>query len=625
MARESFSDQEVANLLNQLFISIKVDREERPDLDTIYMQACQALTGQGGWPLSVFLTPEKEPFFAGTYFPPEAGYGRMGFKELIRQLADQYQAQPQKISRVARQVKEMMQPRAGNPGAVGEEEVHRGFRQLRQAFDSQYGGFGSAPKFPTPHNLMFLLRYHRWSGNAAALAMVTGTLDAMAAGGIYDHLGYGFCRYSTDRRWLIPHFEKMLYDNALLAIAYTEGWQVTGKQEYMTVAKGILDYCRRVLSGPEGSFLSAEDADSEGEEGQFYAWEREEVIAVLGREMGDIFCQAFNITPAGNFDGLNNPNLVGTDLTQAANFHNTEPNLFKSLLESCRRKLFAHREKRVHPHKDSKVLTAWNALMIAALALAARVFGEKKYIEQAQAVYSFIKNNLYDSGRLQARWRQGEAKFPAYIDDYAFLLWACNELYAATFDLAWLARSRELARQMRTLFWDEEEGGFFFYGRDGEELITRPKESDDGALPSGNSVAARELLRLARLTGESEFQNNAQAIMTAFSSRLKRYPSGHCFMLQALLLNLVPGKEAVVVGNLSNPETQQLLKTVQRTFLPEVNVLAAEKAKEFTQAAPFAADIEPAPETQVFLCQNFACSLPEKDITKVLAKLTQGQ
>ena len=388
---------------------------------------------------------------------------------------------------------------------------------------------------------MFLLRYHRWTKAPAALEMATATLDAMANGGIYDHLGYGFCRYSTDRKWLIPHFEKMLYDNALLAIAYTEGWQVTGRQRYMTVAREILDYCQRVLAGPGGSFLSAEDADSEGVEGKFYAWEAGEIMEILGREQGQLFCEAYNISEKGNFEGKNIPNLIDTDLTQVANYHNIEPELFKSMLEFSRQKLFAVREERVHPHKDDKVLTAWNALMISALALAARTFGEEEYLLRAKAAYAFIEDNLTESGRLLARWRQGEAKYRAYIDDYAYLLWACNELYATTWDLSWLARARELAAHMLALFWDEE-GGFYFYGSDGEELISKPKEIYDGAMPSGNSVAARELMRLARLTGDTELQEVAEKIIRAFAASI-HYPAGHTHLLQALLLALVPGRK----------------------------------------------------------------------------------
>lgn len=623
MARESFADQETADLLNRHFIAVKVDREERPDIDAIYMHACQVLSGQGGWPLSVFLTPEKQVFFAGTYFPPTSKYGRPGFQELLRLLADQYSQQRSRLEDIARRVTASFGAEPKSGGKLTAADVDSCFRQLQQAFDPEYGGFGGAPKFPTPHNIMFLLRYHRWAQQPAALAMATATLDAMANGGIYDHLGYGFCRYATDRQWLIPHFEKMLYDNALLAIAYLEGWQVTGNQRYLTLAREILDYCQRALGGPEGSYLSAEDADSEGEEGKFYAWDRAEVLAALGPETGQLFCAAYNISEQGNFEGKNIPNLIGSDLQQVANYHNTDPGLFKQRLESARSQLFARREKRVHPHRDDKVLTAWNALLVAALAIAARSLAAADYLERAEAAYTFIENNLYRSGRLLARWRQGEAKHLAYIDDYAFLLWAANELHAASENLSWLEKGKKIARQMRELFWDEDAGGFFFTGHDGEKLIHRPKESSDGALPSGNSVAARELIRLARLTGEPEYEKLADAILAAFAGPIKEYPAGHAFMLQALQLASAPSQEAVLVGGLDQAATKEFLKAVRRKFLPELSLLVADGPEAFAKTAPFAAAIEPAKGATVYICRDRACGPPEKDLTRALARLTE--
>ena len=622
MARESFSDLETAALLNQGFVSIKVDREERPDIDTIYMQACQIMTGQGGWPLSVFLTPEKKPFYAGTYFPPEGGYGRPGFKELIGLLSDQYKKEPHKTGKIAEEVVALLRAQPKTYGELGKKEIHTCFRQLQQIFDEKHGGFGNAPKFPTPHNLMFLLRYHRWTNNPHALKMATKTLEAMANGGIYDHVGFGFSRYSTDPKWLHPHFEKMLYDNALLAIAYTEAWQVTGQQRFLTVARETMDYCRRVLGGPQGSFYSAEDADSEGQEGKYYVWERKEVMEVLGDREGSLFCAAYNITDKGNFAGGSIPNLVETDLGQVANHHNVEPNLFRSILESCRSKLLAHREKRIHPHKDDKVLTAWNALMIVALALGARAFADEDYLKQGKAAYAFIEHNLFVHGRLMVRWRQGEVRYKAYIDDYAFLLWACNELHAASLNPDWLAKGRELAWQMKELFWDDKEGGFYFYGLDGEELIVHPKESTDSALPSGNSVAARELVRLSRLTGDPELHAIAVAIFAEFAQEIKRYPAGYGFMLQALLLDLQPSKEAVVVGKLE-PKTRQLLQRIQRSFLPEVTLLAADDPVAFKETAPFAAQISPSSAVKVYLCRDQSCGLVEEDSAKALAGLAQ--
>lgn len=621
MARESFADEEIAALLNERFISIKVDREERPDVDAIYMQACQAMTGTGGWPLTVFLTPDKEPFFAGTYFPPESRYGRPGFREILTRLYDEYKRDPGKIARIGQQVVDVLQPRVSRPGELREADVHYCYRQLQQAYDSRYGGFGAAPKFPVPHNLMFLLRYHRWTGNAHALAMVTETLTAMADGGIYDHLGYGFARYSTDERWLAPHFEKMLYDNALLAIVYTEAWQVTGEPRFMTIAQEILDYVARVLTAPQGGYYSAEDADSEGEEGKFYLWDKAEVMETLGPELGPLFCAAYNISQQGNFQGRNIPNRIGIDWEQLANRHNLPLDQLKIRLEEGRRKLFAARAERVRPHRDDKILTAWNALMIAAQALAARAFGRRDYLDRARTAFAFIQKELRSDGRLLARWRQGEARYKGYLDDHAFLLWACHELYSASLDPAYLKEARELARAMEELFWDEEAGGYFFTGSDGEALIVRTKEVYDGALPSGNGVAARELLRLARLTGEPGYEERANQVLAAFAYQVRDYPAGHTQLMQAALLALAPGKEVVVLGDRRDEAAAKVLKTLQRSFLPEVSWLAARDPQDLAEVAPFAAALKAQAGTSIHICRDFACSRPETDADRALEQI----
>lgn len=623
MAHESFENEDIAELLNTRFICIKVDREERPDVDSIYMQVCQAMTGQGGWPLSVFLTPDKKPFYAGTYFPPEGRYGRPGFKEVITQLSNQYKVDQEKITRIGQQAMDALKPMPGEGGDLGEAAVHLCFRQLQQSFDAKFGGFGREPKFPTPHNLMFLLRYQRWTGNRDALDMVTRTLDAMAAGGIYDHLGYGFSRYATDRQWLVPHFEKMLYDNALLAIIYTEAWQVTRNPRYMSITREILDYAARVMASPAGGFYCAEDADSEGEEGLFYLWDKAEIQDILDPQEGILFCSVYNITDKGNFEGRNIPNLIGTDLEKTANEHNVPLSQLHDVLQSCRGKLFAVRERRVHPHKDDKILTAWNALLIAALAMASRAFGDAKYLEQAKKAYAFIEEMLTTDGRLMARWREGEAKYKGYIDDYAFLLWACHELYYASLDTAYLVRAKELARAMEEMFWDEETCGFYFYGSDSEALIVRPKEIYDGAMPSGNSVAARELLRLARLTGDAELEARANLLISAFAGSVKNYPAGYTHFMQAVLFGTAPGKEVVILGAWEDKDTQRLLTRLKQSFVPEISWLAAQDPKDLTDVAPFAAALQPLAQPSVHICQGFACSRPETDIAMVINQLIQ--
>lgn len=507
------------------------------------------------------------------------------------------------------------------PGELTEGDLHNCFRLLQRSFDALYGGFGPPPKFPTPHNIMFLLRYHRRTGNAEALAMAEKTLDAMAAGGIYDHLGYGFARYSTDRRWLVPHFEKMLYDNALLAMAYTEAWQVTGRQRYMTVVREILEYIAREMTSPRGGYYSAQDADSEGEEGKYYVWDKAEILEILGPRQGRLFCAAYNITEAGNFEGRNIPNLIGADLKQVANEHNLPPEQLLSELESCRQKLLQARAKRTPPHKDDKILTAWNALMIAAQAMAARVFHNEQYLHSAEKAYAFIEAELTSGGRLLARWRDGEARYPAYLDDYAYLVWACLELYAASLNPDYLVKARTWAEAMDRLFWDREGGGYFFAAADAEELIVRPKEVYDGAMPSGNSVAARELLRLARLTGAGEYEERARQILAAFASRVKEYPAGYTHFMQAALQALWPGKEVVVTGDAAAEDTQKILGALQQKFLPEVNWLWARDPAALAEAAPFAAALPAQEGTCVYVCRNFACSRPRTDISTVIAEI----
>jgi hypothetical protein len=625
MAQESFEDEEVAGLLNQRFICIKVDREERPDLDAVYMEACQAMTGQGGWPLSVFLTPEQKPFFAGTYFPREGGFGRPGFKEIIVRLYEEYKKNPKKISEIGQKIVAALQREGKGAGELGEDDLHSCFHRLEQVYDQEYGGFGSPPKFPAPHNLMFLLRYHRWTGEGKALEMVTRTLDAMAAGGIYDHLGYGFSRYSTDRTWLVPHFEKMLYDNALLAIAYIEAWQVTGKGRYMSITREILDYVEEKMTSPQGGYYSAEDADSEGVEGKFYLWDKGEVMKALGPEQGALFCSAYDISDKGNFAGENIPNLVEKDLEEVANRHNLPLDQLLLILEHCRQKLFSLREARIHPHKDDKILTAWNGLMIVAQALAARSFGEEKYLERAKKAFAFIEKNLVADGRLMARWREGETAHKAYLDDYAFMLWACHELYAASLDSAYLVKAKKLVQDMAALFWDREKGGFYFSGGDAEELMIRPKTAEDGAMPSGNSVAARELIRLARLTGTPEYEALANQLLSAFAPRVKQYPAGFTHLLQAVYFGFASGQEVIVLGDWEDEETRQLLTRLQQSFLPEISWLAARNPQDLEEVAPFAAKLPSSAQGSVRICHQYACSLPETDFEKAFNKILEQQ
>ncbi|HEU5138924.1 MAG TPA: thioredoxin domain-containing protein [Bacillales bacterium] len=613
MAHETFEDPEIAEMLNDRFVSIKVDREERPDVDAIYMKVCQAMTGQGGWPLNVFVTPDQKPFYAGTYFPKESRFGHPGFVEVITQLYKQYKETPEKITNIGNQVTEAFQKHRREKQTIDPEILHKCHRQLEEAFDPEYGGFGQEPKFPSPHQLTYLLRYHRWTGETQALEMVTKTLDSMADGGIYDHIGFGFSRYSVDERWLVPHFEKMLYDQAMLAIAYTEAYQVTKIDRYRTVSEEILSYVTREMRDTEGGFYSAEDADSEGEEGKFYLWTKDEILDVLDRDGGEHFCKVYDITEEGNFEGKNIPYLIENVLSEEE----------RKSLERARQQLFKAREKRVHPHKDDKILTSWNGLMAVAFAKAGQVFDDDGYIQIAEEAVIFIEETLAENGRLMARYRDGEVKHKGFIDDYANLLWAYIELYETRLDVDFLKRAVDLAHEMIDLFWDAEKGGFYFYGNDSESLITRPKELYDAAVPSGNSVAALQLLRLSKLTGQTAFENKVSEMFEVFSDEASYYPSGFTYFLQSLLVTQMSGKEVVVLGDKDDQNYRRLIGTLQQEFLPEVTFLGTDNVNELAHAASFTSGFAAQDETTVYVCENFSCQRPTTNVEDVIKQLNR--
>ncbi len=624
MAHESFEDEEVAKILNEKYVSIKVDREERPDIDSIYMRVCQMLTGHGGWPLSVFLTPEQKPFYAGTYFPKRSRYGRPGFIDVLTQLYEKFQANPQEITAISEQItKSLTQAvQAHGNDLLSPAALEKTYRQLANSFDGVYGGFGGAPKFPIPHMLMFLMRYYKWKGEEQALFMTEKTLNGMANGGIYDHIGYGFARYSTDAMWLVPHFEKMLYDNALLLTTYTEAYQLTKNERYKAISEQIIEFVKREMTAKEGAFYSAIDADSEGVEGKYYVWDKDEVLNVLGTELGDLFCEAYDITENGNFEGHNVPNLIHTDLASMAKKYELNEEQLKEKLETARQKLFAARSLRVYPHVDDKILTAWNALMIAGLAKAAKVYENDSYLDIAKQALTFIETHLVQDGRLMVRYREGEVKNKGFIDDYAYLLWAYIEMYEATFERSYLERASERTQEMLELFWDEANGGFYFTGKDAEQLIVREKEIYDGALPSGNSVAAVQMIRLARLTGDLQLLDKAEKMYLTFKRQVEAYESGHTFFLQGLLLFAMPAKEIVIFGKKGDEKRERLLKQLQKAFVPNYTVLVAEHPSDFSAIAPFAAEYKQiGEETTVYICENFACLQPTTDVEAALKQL----
>ncbi|MBO8155395.1 MAG: thioredoxin domain-containing protein [Bacillaceae bacterium] len=624
MAHESFEDEKVAELLNDRFISIKVDREERPDIDSVYMRVCQLLTGQGGWPLSVFLTPDKKPFYAGTYFPKTSRYNMPGFVDVITQLYDKYQKSPDKIADVSDKIINNLKPSAGvSQESLGKEHLVKTYKRLARSFDSKYGGFTGAPKFPTPHNLMFLMRYHIWNQDENdALNIVEKTLDAMADGGIYDHIGYGFARYSTDGKWLVPHFEKMLYDNALLLSAYTEAYQLTGKQRFREISEQIIEFVRREMTSDEGAFYSAIDADSEGIEGKYYVWELEEIISTLGTEDGELFAEAYDISNTGNFEGKNVPNVIDRDFDQLAEYHNLTADQLKQKLNKAKEKLFQKRKERTYPHIDDKILTSWNAMMIAGLAQAGRVYGNPDYAAMAREAMDFIEKRLIVDGRVMVRYRDGEVKNKGFIDDYAYLIRAYLELYETTFDIRYLQKGKEMTRSMLELFWDGENGGFYFTAHDAEELIVREKETYDGAIPSGNSVAAEQLIRLARLTGEMDFEKKAEEMFRAFKDQVEGYETGHTYFMLSVMLMEMPSKEIVIIGDEKEKGKQKLIRHLQEKFSPQYAILSIDQPDAAAAVAPFTAGYgKKEGKTTVYVCENFACQQPTNNIDEVITQL----
>ncbi len=613
MEKESFEDEEVGNFMNEHFISIKVDREERPDVDSVYMTVCQSLTGSGGWPLTIIMTPDQKPFYAGTYFPKRSRYNMPGLIDILNAVVREWENNRENLISSSENIAGELEKYYGNEAtdrSVSQSILEEGYNLLKDNFDSKYGGFGKVPKFPTPHKLMFLLRYYKMTGEKYALDMVETTLKSMYVGGLFDHIGFGFSRYSTDEKWLVPHFEKMLYDNALLIIAYLEAFQVTGKELYKSVAIKTLEYVLRELKSVEGGFYSAEDADSEGEEGKFYVFNPVEIIEILGEENGVYFNEYFHITPGGNFEGKNIPNLIDNK-----NFNIANPEI-----EKLCKILLNYRNHRTKLHKDDKVLTSWNGLMIAALGKAYSILGDEKYLQEGNKAVEFIFNNLVnEDGRLLARYRDGDASYPGYLEDYTYLCLGLIELYESTFNIDYLKRAIKLNNDMIRLFWDKENHGFFLYGEDGEKLIARPKELFDGALPSGNSVAAYNLLRLAKLTGDIDLEELANEQLKFISSRLYGGAVNYSFYLIAATFILAPSQKLIgVIKDTSDLEVvKDTLKEVNQFNLTTL-IINNENKNEMKDLIPSIAeyDLEKG-ESTYYLCENNACLAPFNDINKL--------
>ena len=655
MAHESFENERIAAIMNLNYVCIKVDREERPDIDALYMDAVQALTQHGGWPMTVFLTPEGLPFYAGTYFPPEDRHGMPGFPSLLLRLSQYYKTRRADVDEQAEEFRDFYARRGSLDGArarnapIAASEVDLSVltaaeRNLTRTFDITQGGFGGAPKFPHAMDLEFLLRLHlreaahpvqmdrfMTAGSAGAksditpLEMVKRTLDKMAAGGIYDQLGGGFHRYSVDDRWLVPHFEKMLYDNALLARIYLHAYQVTGEERYARICRETLDYIRRDMTSPEGGFYASQDADSEGEEGKFYVWQPAEIDAVLDPAEAELFKTVYGVTLQGNFEesGATVLHLART-VAEVARAKGIAPEEAERRLADARMALYAARSRRVWPSTDDKIITAWNGLMLRAFAEAAAAFDSEAYAEMAVNNATFILDKLRnDQGRLLRTYRGGTAHVPAYLEDYAALAMGLLALYEATFDPQWFVAGRELADQMIALFADDAEGGFYDTANDHEQLISRPRELLDNATPAGNSIAVEVMLWLAALTGEQSYRARAERFLLRLAPTMAQQPSAFGHLLCSLDRWLTPSQEIAILGDALDPDTADLLATVRARYRPNAVIANATPGDMQAQAAiPLLADREQIGGlATAFVCSGFACQLPVTDPAALAAQL----
>ncbi len=622
MEHESFEDPAVAAVMNEHFVNIKVDREERPDLDQIYMAAVVAMTGHGGWPMSVFLTPEGVPFYGGTYFPPVSRHGMPAFVDLLRAIADAWRNRRDEITRSGTGLINHIQQQSAQAAvaSLNAAALDAAYRALERQFDLAHGGWGGAPKFPQPMTLEFLLRTHLRTTERSALAMAESTLTKMAHGGIYDHLGGGFHRYATDAIWLVPHFEKMLYDNAQLARVSVHAWQVTRNPLFRRVAEETLDYVLREMTDASGGFYSSQDADSEGVEGKFFVWTAEEIHEVLGDEAA-LFADAYGVTEHGNFEERN-VLRAAQDLQTLAERYGVARDGIEARLASARRALFVRREKRARPGLDDKVLVAWNGLALAALAEAARVFGRSDYRDAAEANAAFMLREMQaPEGRLLRSWRRGRARLNAYLEDYANFIEGLLALYETTFNPGWFVEARRLANEMIAHFRDPA-GGFFDTSNDHETLVVRPKDLQDNATPSGNAMAATVLLRLAALTGESRYRDIAEEALRLVQPLAGTYPTAFAQWLCALDFALSRPKEIAIIGDPAGPETRALLEVVGRSYRPN-QVLALERPGEVPSVPLLEGRTPVNGHATVFVCEHFACRLPVTEPEELASLLVE--
>jgi len=623
MEEESYSSPEVGKVLNDDFVAIKVDREERPDIDQVYMQAAQMMTGSGGWPLNILMTPDKQPFFAATYLPKHTRFGRIGLVELAGRVHDLWQHDRAKLLQPVSQLEDAltrMNHVESDNTAPDKRIIASTYQELEHTFDAKHGGFGGAPKFPSAQNLLFLLRYWHQTGDKQALVMVEKTLTAMRAGGMFDQIGFGFHRYSTDDHWLLPHFEKMLYDQAMLIMAYTEGYQATGNQMFADTAREIITYVTRDMRDPEGGFYSAEDADSEGKEGKFYVWTKQEMEAVLGKEDAAFAASVFGVTTNGNVKDEATGETTGANVLNLA--HPPVSDKDKARLEGIRKKLFTARTKRIRPFRDDKILTDWNGMMIAALAIAARDLDAPEYAKLARQSAAFILKHLRQKdGRLLHRFRKGNAGIMAKLDDYAFLVWGLIELYETDFNVQDLRTAMDLNTEMLQHF-SASQGGLYFTADDAQALLVRPMTAYDGAIPSGNSVAMMNLIRLARMTGSAELEQRAAGIIGAFSQKVTRLPSAFTYMMSAFMFAEDRSYEVVLAGNRDSAGGKAMLHAIRKQFIPNKVVLW--QNDELTKIASYTANQKAlGGKATAYICENFQCNLPVTDPEQALKLLQE--
>jgi len=632
MERESFENDEVAGIMNDAFVCVKVDREERPDIDNVYMEVTQMMNNRGGWPMTVIMTPDKQPFFTGTYFPKTSRGRRIGMMELIPKVKEMWQNDRDSLITDALNLTNRLQKNQTNrtsAGKISQQVAQKAFSAFTNRYDEKQGGFGKAPKFPKAHDYSFLIKYWKKTGISHALFMAEHSLKSMRNGGMYDQVGFGFHRYSTDSGWLVPHFEKMLYDQAILVQAYLDAYQATGDRYYSTVVEEILDYVLRDMTAPEGGFYSAEDADSEGVEGKYYVWKVNELKEILGERDGKFYQTVFNIHAGGNWNEgyqhkTNIPHLTKNISQLSSELGLTEKQLTDKI-EIIRTKLFIVRENRVHPQKDDKILTDWNGLMIAAMARAGAILNNKLYADAAVKAMDFLINNLMKKdGSLMKRYRNGNSGLTGVLDDYAFTIWALIELYNMNYDEKYLEIAMDLSEYQIDQFWDFDSHGFFFTASSGEALLVRSKEVYDGAIPSGNSVSAFNFIRLARMTSRPDFEDITFQILNSFSGYLNRSSSGYSMMMQAAEFAFGPSYEVLVFGDENNLATQNILEDIQSIYMPNrVIVYGKNGGESLKNTIPFVGFYEPHADgtPRVYVCQNFSCKLPTSDFEVVKEQL----